>query len=109
MTATEVESKSRTFINPNMSDQGQVIAERLQRVMERGARAQWWHRQGTKEEGFWYEDSRGRRVTDEKQLERIAHLAIPPGYTEVRVAPTPHSNLQAIAVDSSGRIQYRYH
>lgn len=91
-----------------MSAQGQEIAERLRSVMERGARAQWWHRKGTKEEGFWYEDSKGNRITDEKHLERIAHLAIPPGYTDVRVAPSPRSNLQAIAVDTSGRIQYRY-
>ncbi len=96
-------------MNRNMSEEGQAIAERLRRVMERGGRAQWWHRKGAKEDGFWYEDAKGRRVTDEEQLARIAHLAIPPGYTEVRVAPSSHSNLQAIAVDSSGRIQYRYH
>ncbi len=104
MTAVELISQS----SRNTSIPGQEIAERLRRVMERGARAQWWHRRGTKEEGFWYEDAKGHRVTNEQELERIAHLAIPPGYTDVRVAPTSRSNLQAIAVDTSGRIQYRY-
>ena len=104
MAATEI----KVTTNRNMSQAGQEIAERLRRVMERGARAQWWHRRGTKEEGFWYEDAKGNRITDEKHMERIAHLAVPPGYTEVRVAPSPRSNLQAIAIDTSGRIQYRY-
>ena len=93
----------------NNSSHETPASERLQKVMERGTRAQWWRRHGTKEEGFWYEDARGRRITDEKHLARVAHLAIPPGYTDVRVSPSAKSDLQAVAVDTSGRIQYRYH
>lgn len=86
-----------------------AVAERLRNAMEHGERAKWWQRRGTKEEGFWYEDTRGRRITNAKQLARIEHLAIPPGYTEVRVCPSPESDLQAVGVDTSGRLQYRYH
>ena len=108
---TAVQTRSDTTMTPTltMSTESAGSAERLRNVMERGARAQWWRRNGTKEEGFWYEDAHGKRITDETHLARIAHLAIPPGYTDVRVSPSAKNNLQAIAVDTSGRIQYRYH
>ena len=93
----------------NMSEAAADTADRLRQVMEKGARAQWWHRRGTKETGFWYEDADGTRVTDEAQLERIKRLVIPPSYTDVRVSPSERNNLQVVAVDMAGRIQYRYH
>ncbi len=84
-------------------------AERIHRLLNRGARARWWRRFGSKETGFWYEDVHGNRICDEDHLTRIAALAIPPGYQEVRISPSAKGRLQAICVDSSGRLQYRYH
>jgi DNA topoisomerase-1 len=75
----------------------------------RGRRAKWWQRRGTKRRGFWYEDARGRRITDEAALERIKTLVIPPAWREVRIAPGAHSRLQAIGVDALGRVQRVYH
>lgn len=75
----------------------------------RGARSRWWRRRGTKRRGFWYEDPTGRRLTDATQIERIKSLVIPPAWTEVRIAPSPRSSLQAIGVDAGGRVQRIYH
>ncbi|HEX8070064.1 MAG TPA: hypothetical protein VF546_08950 [Pyrinomonadaceae bacterium] len=75
----------------------------------RGRRANWWRRRGSKRRGFWYEDARGRRVKDAAALERIKALAVPPAWRDVRVAPGPHSRLQAIGVDACGRVQRIYH
>jgi DNA topoisomerase-1 len=75
----------------------------------RGRRAKWWQRRGTKRRGFWYEDARGRRITDEAALERIKTLVIPPAWREVRIAPGAHSRLQAIGLDVLGRVQRIYH
>jgi DNA topoisomerase-1 len=36
-------------------------------------------------------------------------LAVPPAWTDVRVAPDPLAHLQAIGVDAAGRLQYLYH
>ena len=41
-----------------------------------------WRRVGSKGH-FRYVDSRGRRITDEVQLERIRALAIPPAWKDV--------------------------
>src|ERR1041384_1242958 len=75
----------------------------------RGRRANWWRRCGSKRRGFWYEDARGRRITNEAALERIKALVIPPAWREVRIAPGAHSRLQAIGIDKSGRVQRIYH
>jgi DNA topoisomerase-1 len=77
-------------------------------IVERGHRARWWRRRGSKRRGFWYEDAAGKRITDEEQLARITSLVLPPAWTHVRVAPSSRSNLQAVGVDTSGRVQYRY-
>ncbi|MGH9940968.1 MAG: DNA topoisomerase IB [Pyrinomonadaceae bacterium] len=74
-----------------------------------GQRARWWRRRGSKGRGFWYEDARGKRITDETQLERIKSLAVPPAWKEVHIAPGAHYRLQAIGVDTSGRVQRIYH
>jgi DNA topoisomerase-1 len=78
-------------------------------IIERGARARWWRRCGPKRRGFWYEDAQGKRLTDEAQLERIKALVIPPAWSEVRISPSAGSRLQAIGIDTSGRVQYLYH
>jgi DNA topoisomerase-1 len=59
--------------------------------------------------GFVYLDERGRRITEEKTVQRIRSLAIPPAWTEVWICPNPHGHLQAVGRDAKGRKQYRYH
>lgn len=78
-------------------------------IVERGRRAQWWHRRGSKRKGFHYETAEGRRITDEADLERIRSLVIPPAWKHVRISPGARSRLQAIGIDTSGRVQYIYH
>jgi len=75
----------------------------------RGARARWWRRCGAKRSGFRYEDAGGARITDEAAIERIKSLVIPPAWKEVRIAPSPRNRLQAIGLDTSGRVQRIYH
>jgi len=78
-------------------------------IVERGARARWWRRCGSKRRGFWYEDAAGKKITSEEQLERIKALVIPPAWTNVRISPSARSRLQAIGIDTSERVQYLYH
>ena len=59
--------------------------------------------------GFTYVGPDGKRITDEKTLERIRKLAIPPAYTDVWICPSPTGHLQATGRDARGRKQYRYH
>ncbi|HEV3470121.1 MAG TPA: hypothetical protein VG148_12425 [Pyrinomonadaceae bacterium] len=75
----------------------------------RGRRAGWWRRRGSKRAGFRYETADGRPVRDEEALERIRSLAVPPAWRDVRVSPSPRSALQAIGLDTSGRVQRIYH
>lgn len=67
-----------------------------------------WTRKG-KRRPFRYFDSKGTRIRDPLVVERLDALAIPPAWTDVRIAPTPRAKLQAVGVDSAGRKQYRYH
>ena len=83
--------------------------DRLRAVIERGRRAKWWKRTGSKGRGFRYEDKDGRLITDDVQLERVRSLVIPPAWRFVRISPSPNSPLQAVGVDTTGRIQYLYH
>ncbi|HEY0547649.1 MAG TPA: hypothetical protein VGC91_19870 [Pyrinomonadaceae bacterium] len=78
-------------------------------MVERGARARWWRRCGTKRRGFRYEDAAGKKITNEEQLERIKALVIPPAWTNVRISPSARNRLQAIGIDTSHRVQYLYH
>jgi len=59
--------------------------------------------------GFTYVDPQGRTVKDEKTLERIRKLAIPPAWTDVWICSRPNGHLQATGRDARGRKQYRYH
>jgi DNA topoisomerase-1 len=59
--------------------------------------------------GFFYLDAAGERVKDVETLSRIAALAIPPAYQDVRISGDPRSHLQAVGRDEAGRVQYRYH
>jgi len=59
--------------------------------------------------GFTFLDPQGKTVKDEKTLERIRKLAIPPAWTDVWICPRPNGHLQATGRDARGRKQYRYH
>jgi DNA topoisomerase I len=78
-------------------------------IVERGTRARWWRRLGSKRTGFRYETATGRKITNEADIERIRSLVIPPAWKYVRISPRPTSRLQAIGIDTSGRVQYIYH
>lgn len=58
---------------------------------------------------FAYFNPDGSRVTDEKTLDRIRMLAIPPAYTDVWICPRANGHIQATGRDAKGRKQYRYH
>ncbi|WP_068878102.1 MULTISPECIES: DNA topoisomerase IB [unclassified Phenylobacterium] len=59
--------------------------------------------------GFNYVDPDGKPVTDEKTLDRIRALAIPPAWTDVWISPRANGHIQATGRDARGRKQYRYH
>jgi DNA topoisomerase I len=77
--------------------------------IEKGKRAKWIQRKGGKSKGFHYVDKKGKKISDEKTLERIKSLVIPPAWKYVRISPAESSSLQAIGMDTNGRIQYLYH
>jgi DNA topoisomerase-1 len=58
--------------------------------------------------GFSYIDITNRIVRDKALKARIKTLAIPPAWTEVRIASNERAHIQAIGRDSEGRLQYRY-
>jgi DNA topoisomerase-1 len=75
-----------------------------------------WHletqgirRLGSKSSGFRYVTAAGRPLSDERSLERIRKLRVPPAWRDVRIARSESSPLQAIGYDKKGRLQYRYH
>lgn len=70
--------------------------------------AEWFRREGGKTR-FRYLRADGRPVRDARTLERIARLAVPPGWSEVHVAASPSAEVQAWGLDAKGRKQYRYH
>jgi DNA topoisomerase-1 len=59
--------------------------------------------------GFAYYDADGVRLRDPAAVSRLASLAVPPAYEDVRYAEDPAAHLQAIGTDAAGRLQYRYH
>ncbi|MFI2362963.1 DNA topoisomerase IB [Promicromonospora sp. NPDC019610] len=59
--------------------------------------------------GFSYTDQRGDRVTDERTLDRIRALVIPPAWTDVWICPDATGHIQATGRDVKGRKQYLYH
>ena len=53
--------------------------------------------------------AKATRVTDEKTLERIRALVIPPAWEDVWICANPKGHLQATGRDVRKRKQYRYH
>ena len=78
-------------------------------TIEKGRRAKWIMRRGSKGRGFFYTDHTGKKITDESTLERIKSLVIPPAWRYVRISPAASSAIQAVGMDTTGRIQYLYH
>jgi DNA topoisomerase-1 len=59
--------------------------------------------------GFSYLRPDGERLEDQRELERIRALAVPPAWTSVWICPRPDGHVQATGRDARGRKQYRYH
>ena len=77
-------------------------------TIEKGRRAKWWKRVGSKSRGFSYSDASGKKITNAENLERIKSLVIPPAWSHVRISPSASSRVQAVGMDTTGRIQYLY-
>ncbi|CAN5440645.1 DNA topoisomerase IB [soil metagenome] len=58
---------------------------------------------------FRYLDKTGQKLTDEKTIDRIRSLVIPPAWEDVWIAPSAKAHIQATGRDARGRKQYRYH
>lgn len=77
--------------------------------IEKGRRSRWWQRKGTMARGFYYIDGAGLKIAADEHLERIKGLVIPPAWKNIRISPTAGSRLQAVGMDTTGRVQYLYH
>ena len=82
---------------------------KARQAIERGRRGKWWQRIGSKSRGFKYTDAEGKTLTKKDQLERINSLVIPPAWMHVRICPSSGGRLQAVGMDTTGRVQYIYH
>jgi DNA topoisomerase-1 len=58
---------------------------------------------------FAYHHPGGDEVRDERTLNRIRALAIPPAWSEVWICRSARGHIQATGRDARGRKQYRYH
>ena len=59
--------------------------------------------------GFSYYTHDGQKITNDANLEKIGSLVIPPAWRHVRISPASGGKLQAVGIDTSGRLQYIYH
>ena len=84
-------------------------ASRVREGIEKGKRAKWWQRKGSKPKTFKYLTADGKAVADETDLARIKSMVIPPAWKYVRISPFAGSKIQAVGMDKNGRIQYIYH
>lgn len=58
---------------------------------------------------FAYYDLDGKRIKEEKVIDRITKLAIPPAWEQVWISPKTNGYLQATGIDAKKRKQYIYH
>ncbi len=58
---------------------------------------------------YIYTDKKGSKITDEKTLDRIKKLVLPPAWANVWIAEKKNAHLQATGIDAAGRKQYKYH
>jgi DNA topoisomerase-1 len=103
-------SFQRIALNANSADNSakEETTNIYQAALTRGRRVKWWRRRGNKEKGFRYIDSSNQIVNNEKNLERIKSLVIPPAWKEVRICPSANGKIQALGIDTAGRLQYKY-
>jgi DNA topoisomerase I len=87
----------------------QFDTAKARQAIEKGRRARWIKRHGSKSRGFYYTDAGGKKIADEAALERIRSIVIPPAWRHVRISPAASSAIQAVGMDTTGRIQYLYH
>ncbi|MEP6789375.1 MAG: DNA topoisomerase IB, partial [Acidobacteriota bacterium] len=59
--------------------------------------------------GFGYVTFDGNKITDKAAIERIHSLVIPPAWKDVRISPAAGGKVQAVGIDTIGRLQYIYH
>jgi DNA topoisomerase IB len=59
--------------------------------------------------GFSYQSTDGEPLDDEKALNRIKELVIPPAWKKVWISPYANGHIQAVGTDVAGRRQYLYH
>jgi DNA topoisomerase I len=59
--------------------------------------------------GFSYLREDGSIIRHSLTIRRLAALAVPPAYEDVRFAADAAAHVQAIGRDAAGRLQYRYH
>jgi len=67
-----------------------------------------WSRVGSPEVGFTYLRADGKPLRSKHALARINALAIPPAWTDVKIATRAGDKVQAVGIDAAGRKQYRY-
>lgn len=65
-------------------------------------------REKINDEFVYYYIDNGKEV-NERDLERIRKLGIPPAWIDVWISRDPNSSIQVIGKDAKGRKQYRYH
>tara|TARA_B100000945_G_scaffold54365_1_gene39776 strand:- start:8651 stop:9982 length:1332 start_codon:yes stop_codon:yes gene_type:complete len=51
----------------------------------------------------------GKKLENEKRVDFLNSLAVPPAWTDVWFCPNESGHIQATGKDSNGRLQYRYH
>ncbi len=56
-----------------------------------------------------YVDEAGNAIVDERELERIRSLVIPPAWADVWICADANGHIQAVGTDQAGRRQYLYH
>ena len=57
---------------------------------------------------FIYLDGNNKHINDNKTLDRIKKLSIPPAYTDIKISNDENHYLQAVGIDDKGRKQYIY-
>ncbi len=85
-----------------------VDLDKVRSTIEKGRRSSWIRRMGSMRGGFYYLDSTGQKISDEEQLLRIRGLVIPPAWKYVRISKSGSSPIQAVGMDTTGRVQYLY-
>ena len=56
-----------------------------------------------------YYDHHGKRIIDQKTIDRCNKLVLPPAWQDVWISPDSKADLQATGKDAKERLQYRYH